>query len=97
MTPALPVIAISAAAALLAGVATAGAAPLGKALDYLSARQDRATGAVGPPAGRAADTAWTAMAVAGAREHPRAWGSGAATLAGAVAALPVEATGDALR
>ena len=97
MTPALPAIAISAAAAVLAGVATAGAAPLGKALDYLSARQDRATGAVGPPAGRAADTAWTAMAVAGAREHPRAWGSGAATLAGAVAALPVEATGDALR
>ncbi len=81
----------------LAMCGSAHAAPLGKALDYLSARQDAATGAVGPPAGRAADTAWTAMAVAGAREDPRSWGSGAATLAGAVTALPVDATGDALR
>lgn len=85
----------------IAGVAMcsppAPAAPLGKALDYLSARQDPATGAVGPEVGRAADTAWAAIAVAGARENPAAWGMGAATLAAAVTALPLDATGDLLR
>jgi hypothetical protein len=94
--------AIAASLACAASVAVslvpaAGASPLGKALDYLSARQDPGTGAIGPAAGRAADTSWAAMAVAGARENPAAWGTAPATLADAVAALPVEATGDVLR
>jgi len=71
--------------------------PLERALDYLSARQDPTTGAVGPEAGRAADTAWTAIAVAGAAEAPAAWTRGTATLAAAVGALPMDATGDLLR
>lgn len=78
-------------------VAGASASPLERALDYLSARQDPATGAVGPEAGRAADTAWTAIAAAGAGEAPVAWGAGTATLASAVGALPMDATGDLLR
>lgn len=89
---------------LVAGVAlmapvvgSASASSLERALDYLSARQDPSTGAVGPEAGRAADTAWTAIAAAGAGETPIAWGSGTATLASAVGALPMDATGDLLR
>lgn len=79
----------------LAGGAVA--SPLERALDYLSARQDPSTGAVGPEAGRAADTAWTAIAAAGAAEAPVAWTRGTATLASAVGALPMDATGDLLR
>ncbi|MBU6363041.1 MAG: terpene cyclase/mutase family protein [Acidobacteria bacterium] len=87
------------ACAFVAGTLAAGASasPLERALDYLSARQDPATGAVGPEAGRAADTAWTAMAVAGAGEAPAGWVQGTATLASAVGALPMDATGDLLR
>ena len=95
---------ISGVAAALAAVVAAGpiatgavASPLERALDYLSARQDPATGAVGPEAGRAADTAWTAIAAAGAGESPAGWAPGTATLASAVAALPMDATGDLLR
>ncbi|MBM3634065.1 MAG: hypothetical protein FJW99_02060 [Actinobacteria bacterium] len=75
----------------------ASASPLERALDYLSARQDPATGAVGPEVGRAADTAWTAMAAAGAAESPVAWTRGTGTLASAVGALPMDATSDLLR
>ena len=78
-------------------IGSADAAPLGRALDYLSARQDPLTGAVGPEAGRAADTAWTAMAVAAAGEAPGGWVHGAATLAGALGVQPADATGDLLR
>lgn len=83
--------------ALGASVSGAWGAPLERALDYLAARQDPTTGAVGPEAGRAADTAWTAMAVAGAGESPMRWARGTATLASAVGALPADATGDLLR
>lgn len=83
---------------LLAAAAVASGSPMERALDYLSARQDPATGAVGPEAGRVADTSWTAIAVAGAREAPANWRRGAgATLAAAVAALPADAGGDILR
>lgn len=84
---------------LLAGAAgTAAASPVERALDYLSARQDPASGAVGPEAGRAADTSWTAIAVAGAGESPAAWArAGGATLQAAVTGLPGDAGGDILR
>jgi hypothetical protein len=85
----------AASLALIAGPAAA--SPLEKALDYLSARQDPPTGAIGPEPGRAADTAWAAMAVAGAGEAPGAWARGGGTLAAATAGLPVDATGDLLR
>lgn len=84
-----------ATAALQGGVATA--SPLEKALDYLSARQDPSTGAIGAEPGRAADTAWASMAVAGAGEAPGAWARGGATLASATTALPADALGDLLR
>ena len=86
-----------AAIALGPAIPAASGSPLERALDYLSARQDPTTGAVGPEAGRAADTAWTAMAVAGAAESPAGWTRGTATLASAVGALPMDATGDLLR
>ena len=77
---------------------TAAGAPLERALDYLSARQDPTTGAVGPQAGRAADTAWAALAVAGAGEAPSAWTrGGAGSLAAAVSAQPADTPGDILR
>jgi len=92
---------IRAAAGALAMLATASplaASPMERALDYLSARQDASTGAVGPAAGREADTAWTAMAVAGGGEAPANWTrTGGASLSGAVAALPADAAGDLLR
>lgn len=78
--------------------APAAASPLERALDYLSARQDPSTGAIGPEPGQAADTAWSAMAVAGAGEAPGAWArSGTVTLASAVTSLPTDAVGDLLR
>jgi hypothetical protein len=86
-----------AALALGPAIPAASGSPLERALDYLSARQDPTTGAVGPETGRAADTAWTAMAVAGAAESPAGWTRGTATLASAVGALPMDATGDLLR
>ncbi|MCU0308658.1 MAG: hypothetical protein MUE51_13000 [Thermoleophilia bacterium] len=67
----------------------AAAAPLGAALDHLAALQDPVTGAIGAGAPRgpaATDTAWAALAVAGAGEHPAAWRREGATLADAVAA-----------
>lgn len=74
------------------------ASPMERALDYLSARQDAATGAVGPEAGRTADTSWTAVAAAGAGESPAGWvRAGGASLAAAVTALPAGAGGDILR
>lgn len=83
---------------LLVAAAAATGSPMERALDYLSARQDAATGAVGPEAGRVADTSWTAIAVAGAREAPVNWRrGGGATLAAAVGALPADAGGDILR
>ena len=91
------VLAAMALSALFPLAAAASASPLERALDYLSARQDPSTGAVGPEAGRAADTSWTAIAVAAATEAPAAWTRGTATLASAVGALPMDATGDLLR
>ncbi len=90
--------ATAAAVVLVMGV-PASASPLERALDYLSARQDPATGAVGPEAGRVADTSWTAIAAAAAREQPSAWarGAGAPSLAAAVGALPADGAGDILR
>lgn len=82
---------------LLAAAAVATGSPMERALDYLSARQDAATGAVGPEAGRVADTSWTAIAVAGAGEAPANWARGGPTLAAAVGALPADAGGDILR
>jgi len=85
--------------AAVAGIApVAAASPLEKALDHLSARQDSLTGAIGPAgAGQAADTAWAAMAVAGAGEDPTAWHGAGLGLSDAVAALPGDAIGDVLR
>lgn len=82
---------------LLAAAAVATGSPMERALDYLSARQDAATGAVGPDAGRAADTSWTAIAVAGAGEAPANWARGGATLVAAVGTLPADGGGDILR
>ncbi len=80
------------------GVGMAAASPLEKALDHLSARQDAVTGAIGPAgAGQAADTAWAAMAVAGARENPLRWRGRGLSLGDAVAALPGDAIGDLVR
>lgn len=89
--------AIGMAVATGGAVGTAMGSPMERALDYLSARQDPATGAVGPQAGRAADTSWAAIAVAASGEAPAAWGSAPATLGAAVAGLPMDATGDLLR
>lgn len=79
------------------GCGAALASPLEKALDYLSARQDPSTGAIGAEPGRAADTAWAAMAVAGAGEAPGAWARGGPALAAAVTSLPGDSVGDLLR
>lgn len=74
---------------LVAVVATVGGAPAtastGRALDYLTARQQQ-DGAVTlrageEPAVRAAQTAWAALAAAAAGEDPGAWGNGTAIAA----------------
>jgi len=79
-------------------VATASASPLGRALDYLSARQDPLTGMIGPAgAGQAADTAWVAMAAAAAGEQPVDWHGAGLTLNDAVGGLPSDTIGDLLR
>lgn len=93
----MAVLSVACVAVGLAGITPAVASPLERALDYLSARQDPTTGAIGPDPGRAADTAWAAMAVAGAGEAPAAWARGGATLATSVASLPADALGDLLR
>ncbi|MEO2057368.1 MAG: hypothetical protein ABGX38_00755 [Thermoleophilia bacterium] len=89
------------AGALAAGAVAipAAASPRERALDYLSARQDRSTGMIGPAAGRDADTSWTAIAVAGAREDAARWrpAAGAPTLADAVTALTPTTVADVLR
>lgn len=85
-------------AALLAIAHGAAASPLTRGLDHLAARQQAATGAVGPTgAGQAADTAWAAIAVASGREAPAHWRSGSATLADAVEGLPASGLGDLQR
>jgi hypothetical protein len=92
---------VAIAGALAAGAVAmpAVASPRERALDYLSARQDPSTGMIGPAAGRDADTSWTALAVAGAREDPARWapGAGTPTLADAVAALAPGTVADVLR
>ena len=78
--------------------ASASASPLGRALDYLSARQDPLTGMIGPAgAGQAADTAWVAMAAAAAGEQPVDWHGAGLTLNDAVGELPADTIGDLLR
>jgi hypothetical protein len=78
--------------------ASASASPLGRALDYLSARQDPLTGMIGPAgAGQAADTAWVAMAAAAAGEQPVDWHGAGLTLNDAVGSLPADSIGDLLR
>jgi hypothetical protein len=79
-------------------VPTASASPLGKALDYLSARQDPLTGVIGPSgATQAADTAWVAMAVAAAGEQAVDWHGAGLTLNDAVSELPSDSIGNLLR
>jgi hypothetical protein len=79
-------------------VTSASASPLGRALDYLSARQDPLTGMIGPAgAGQAADTAWVAMAAAAAGEQPVDWHGAGLTLNDAVGSLPADSIGDLLR
>lgn len=73
-------------AVALAAASPVAAAPLGRALDHLAARQDRFGGGLSARTGTdALHTGWGALAVVAAGEDPRRWRRGGPSLRAAVA------------